>query len=36
LSDDGAVECNASVIAGLTVVDALELENNWSGSAGVG
>jgi hypothetical protein len=36
LSDDGALECSASVIAGLTMVSTKELENNWSGSVGVG
>jgi hypothetical protein len=36
LSDDGALECNASVIAGLTTVSTKELENNWTGSVGVG
>jgi len=36
LSDDGLNEASASVIAGITNVSTLELENNWSGSAGVG
>lgn len=36
LSDDGALQCRASVIAGLTTVDELDLQNNWSGSVGVG
>jgi hypothetical protein len=36
LSDDGSVKCNASIIAGLTTISTAELENNWSGSVGVG
>lgn len=36
LSHDGALECTASVIAGLTTVNEAELKNNWSGSMGVG
>ena len=36
LSDDGLNEASASVIAGITTVSTTELENNWSGSVGVG
>lgn len=36
LSDDGLNEASASVIAGITTVSTTELQNNWSGSVGVG
>ena len=36
LSDSSTFECSASVIAGLTGIAAQHLENNWSGSLGVG
>ena len=36
LSDSGANECSASVIAGLTGITSDHLPTNWSGSAGVG
>lgn len=36
LSDSSATECSASVIAGLTGIGYLHLQNNWTGSAGVG
>lgn len=35
LSNNGTA-LTASIVAGLTNIDALELTNNWSGSAGVG
>lgn len=35
LSDDGN-QPTASVIAGLTGIEAINLKDNWSGSAGVG
>ena len=34
--DSGAVNATASVIAGETGIDSLDLVNNWSGSVGVG
>ena len=36
LMSDSVVECSASVIAGLTSIDAVHLALNWSGSEGVG
>lgn len=36
LLSDGASECSASVVAGLTGISKRDLLNNWSGSAGVG
>jgi len=36
LSDSGANECSASVVAGLTGIGAAHLSGNWSGSSGVG
>ena len=36
LLSDGASQVSASVIAGLTGVNASNLPNSWSGSAGVG
>lgn len=36
LSDSTTSECSASVIAGLTGIEATHLPNNWSGSSGVG
>ncbi len=36
LSDSGANECSASVIAGLTGICYTSLRNNWTGSSGVG
>jgi hypothetical protein len=35
MSNNGTA-LSASIIAGLTNIDALELTNNWSGSLGVG
>jgi hypothetical protein len=34
--DSGAVNATASVIAGETGIDSLELPHNWTGSVGVG
>lgn len=36
LSDSSTFECSASVIAGLTGIESYHLENNWTGSIGVG
>lgn len=36
LSDSGLNECSASVIAGLTGIEFGHLEDNWTGSSGVG
>lgn len=36
LLSDSTLPCSASVVAGLTGVEAKELRNNWSGSLGVG
>jgi len=36
LMSDSVNECSASIIAGLTGIKRRHLENNWSGSAGVG
>lgn len=36
LSDSGALECSASVIAGLTGIGSSHLVSNWTGSSGVG
>ena len=36
LMSNNGTALTASVVAGLTNIDALELTNNWSGSAGVG
>jgi hypothetical protein len=36
LISDSISACSASVIAGLTGIEAKELPNNWSGSSGVG
>jgi hypothetical protein len=36
LMSDSTNQCTASVIAGLTGINIIELGNNWSGSAGVG
>ena len=32
----GTTNATASVIAGLTTIDKIELEHNWTGSDGVG
>jgi hypothetical protein len=32
----GSTNATASVIAGLTTIDGMELSHNWTGSAGVG
>ena len=36
LLSDSTLPCSASIVAGLTGIEAKELLNNWSGSAGVG
>jgi hypothetical protein len=36
LMSNNGTALSASIIAGLTNIDALELTNNWSGSLGVG
>lgn len=36
LISDSTSACSASVVAGLTGIEAKELPNNWSGSSGVG
>ena len=36
LMSNNGTAVSASIIAGLTNIDALELTNNWSGSLGVG
>ncbi len=36
LLSDTTVECSASVVAGLTTIDAGDFTTNWSGSSGVG
>lgn len=36
VSDSGTAECSASVLAGLTQIEASRLPDNWSGSWGIG
>ena len=36
LLSDSVNECSASVIAGLTGIENIHLDTNWTGSAGVG
>jgi hypothetical protein len=36
LTDSGASAATASIIAGLTGIDVSNLQNNWSGSVGIG
>jgi hypothetical protein len=36
LMGNGATQCSASVVAGVTNVPTVELSTNWSGASGVG